>query len=65
MSRLANDIQRCRDAKCIHRTRCLRWLERDSGGVNTPHMASCQHDDEGEMPYPLLMTDYSQEDAEV
>ena len=37
---LLNDIARCHDAACPQRTSCLRWLERDTGGERTSHVAT-------------------------
>jgi len=31
---------RCHDAACPQRTSCLRWLERDTGGERTSHVAT-------------------------
>jgi len=37
---LLNDIARCHDAACPQRCSCLRWLERDTGGARTSHVAT-------------------------
>jgi hypothetical protein len=54
---LLNDISRCQDDQCIHRTRCGRWLQRHDAGA--PIMATCRDghdaDDEDYMPYPGLI----------
>lgn len=40
MKPVLDEICRCHDSRCLERKRCLRWLERESGGPRTPHSYS-------------------------
>ena len=40
ITKLANDICRCHDETCKDRFKCLRYLERNTGGERTPHLPS-------------------------
>lgn len=55
MRRLPNNVSRCWDEKCIHRSRCLRSLGRYDDGARD-FILTCQGlEGEDKMPYPLLI----------
>jgi hypothetical protein len=43
-SRLPDDVCRCHDDVCILREHCLRFLQRQSGGVNVRHAATLREE---------------------